>query len=125
MVLKLGKREGRMVTVVCPEWHYQGKTQLLSGEGNGPIDAAVNALRGLNIALQVRSYEERSMGSSTRGGDATACAFVELLSPGSRQECYGVGIDANIVTASLKALLSGVNRLGAAAFIATEGSKAA
>jgi 2-isopropylmalate synthase len=95
---------------------FGGKTQVLSGEGNGPIDAAVNALRGLDIALQVRSYEERSMGSSGQGGDATACAVIEVTRPGSGRECHGVGIDANIITASLKALVSGVNRLGADAF---------
>ncbi len=115
-----GHAQGIRLTV---EQH--GKTQQLAGEGNGPIDAAVNALRGLNIALQVRSYEERSMGSSKHGGDATACAFVELVPPGSHQECHGVGIDANIVTASLKALLSGVNRLGAAAFQVDQASEAA
>ena len=115
-----GHAQGIRLTV---EQH--GKTQQLAGEGNGPIDAAVNALRGLNIALQVRSYEERSMGSSKRGGDATACAFVELVPSGSHQECHGVGIDANIVTASLKALLSGVNRLGAAAFRVDQASEAA
>lgn len=115
-----GHAQGIRLTV---EQH--GKTQQLAGEGNGPIDAAVNALRGLNIALQVRSYEERSMGSSKQGGDATACAFVELVPSGSHQECHGVGIDANIVTASLKALLSGVNRLGTAAFQEDQAPEAA
>lgn len=88
-----------------------GETQELAGEGNGPIDAAVHALRKMGITLQVRSYEERSMGSSREGGDAKACAFMEVTQAGGERECYGVGMDANIVTASIKALLSGVNRL--------------
>ena len=91
-----------------------GETQVLTGEGNGPIDAAVHALRKLGITLQVRSYEERSMGSSREGGDAKACAFMEVMQTGNDRECYGVGMDANIVTASIKALMSGVNRLNIA-----------
>lgn len=89
-----------------------GTTHLLTGQGNGPIDAAVNALRGLNIVLQVRSYEERAMSSSAEGGDAKACAIMEVARRDSRNVCYGVGTDANILTASIKALVSGVNRLG-------------
>jgi 2-isopropylmalate synthase len=88
-----------------------GVSHLLTGEGNGPIDAAVHALQGAGISIQVRSYEERSMSVSGEGGDASACAFMEIASPGAEDECHGVGIDANIVTASIKALLSGVNRL--------------
>lgn len=83
----------------------------LEGEGNGPIDAAIHALRSLGIDLQVRSYEERSMGSSLHGGDAKACAFIELARQGVADECYGVAMDANIVTASIKALISGANRI--------------
>jgi 2-isopropylmalate synthase len=85
-----------------------GVPHLLSGEGNGPIDAAVHALRGAGIAIQVRSYEERSMAASVDGGEAQACAFVEVVSQG--REFYGVGLDANIVTASIKAIVSGVHR---------------
>ncbi len=88
-----------------------GEIHLLAGEGNGPIDAAVHALRTLDMELQVRSYEERSMGRSGTGGDAQACAFMEVTRPGSGIECFGVGLDTNIVTASIKALVSGVNRL--------------
>ncbi len=91
-----------------------GETRELTGEGNGPIDAAVQALRNLGIKLQVRSYEERSMG---KGGDAKACAFMELTQNGNDRECYGVGMDVNIVTASIKALMSGVNRMGASGLV--------
>ena len=87
---------------------HNGETRVLTGEGNGPIDAAVHAISQLGIPLHVRSYEERSMG---KGEDARACAFVEVAQNGGERECYGTGIDANIVTASLRALVSGVNRL--------------
>ena len=87
---------------------HQGEIRTLDGVGNGPIDAAVHAISQLGIPLHVRSYEERSMG---KGEDARACAFVEVAQNGGDRECYGIGIDANIVTASLRALVSGVNRL--------------
>ncbi len=90
-----------------------GQPHLLVGEGNGPINAAVHALQGAGIAVQVRSYEERSMVPAGDDGNARACAFIEMAAAG-RGECYGVGIDGNIVTASIKALISGINRLGAA-----------
>jgi len=90
-----------------------GTRHLLMGEGNGPIDAAVHALQGAGIHLTVRSFEERSLAPSHDAGEARACAFVELAAPG-RGECYGVGLDGNIVTASIRAIVSGVNRLGLA-----------
>ncbi len=90
-----------------------GMTHLLTGTGNGPLDAAVHALRGIGVDLQVRGYEERALGASADRGDASACAFVEVAHPGGRQECFGVGIDANLVTASIKALTSAAARLRA------------
>jgi 2-isopropylmalate synthase len=87
-----------------------GTSHLLVGEGNGPINAAVHALQSAGIGVQVRSYEERSMSASSAAGDASACAFMEIANPEAGNECYGVGMDSNIVTASIKALVSGVNR---------------
>jgi len=104
-----GKAQGIRLTL-----KVDGITHLLTGEGNGPIDAAVHALQGAGIDVQVRSYEERSLHASEHAGDAQACAFIELAPATGGAEQYGVGIDANIVTASIKALLSGVNRLGEA-----------
>ncbi|WP_319242346.1 2-isopropylmalate synthase [uncultured Propionivibrio sp.] len=85
-----------------------GERQALIGEGNGPIDAAVHALSTIGLGIEVRNYEERSMG---KGGNARACAFMEVCGEGGERECFGIGLDANIVTASIKALMSGVNRL--------------
>ena len=104
-----GNAQGIRLTI-----EVDGMPHLLSGEGNGPIDAAVHALQGAGIDVQVRSYEERSVHASEHGGDAQACAFIELMPAGGSGEQYGVGMDGNIVTASIKALLSGVNRLGEA-----------
>jgi 2-isopropylmalate synthase len=104
-----GKMQGIRLAV-----EVNGVPHLISGEGNGPIDAAVHALRGIGIDAQVRSYEERAMTPSGDAGEAVACAFLELARHGDSAERYGVGIDANIVTASIKAILGGVNRLGIA-----------
>lgn len=82
---------------------YLGQGALLKGEGNGPIDAIINAL---GLSIDVLSYEEHSMGS---GSQARAVAFVEITTP-ARTTLFGVGLHENIVTASLKAVLSAVNR---------------
>lgn len=87
-----------------------GIQRTLTGTGNGPIDAAIHALNGVISGLQVRSFEERAIGLN-KGSDATACAFVEVNRKDGGKECYGVGMDNNIVTASIKALVSGMNRL--------------
>ena len=99
-----GKAQGIRMVVTMDD----GTTRTLTGEGNGPIGAAVHALSTVGIAVEVRSYEERSMG---KGGDARACAFMEVTRPGGERDYFGVGMDGNIVTASIKALISGVNRL--------------
>ncbi|MDP3653518.1 MAG: 2-isopropylmalate synthase [Rhodoferax sp.] len=101
-----------------------GQPMLLSGEGNGPIDAAVHALQGIGVKVQVRSFEERSTKASTDAGDAQACAFLELTPAGGGPERFGVGMDTNIVTASVKALVSGVHRLGLASSGAVQGKVA-
>ncbi len=87
-----------------------GRPHILNGEGNGPINAAINALKCAGINIQVRSYEERSMTPMGEDGNARACAFMEITGTG-KDERYGVGIDNSIVTASIKAILSGINRL--------------
>jgi len=90
---------------------FGGVTHLLKGEGNGPIDAAVHALQSIGMHIQVRSYEERSIQASEEAGEARACAFMEVSVPGTSHERYGAGVDTNIVTASVKALISAVNRI--------------
>ncbi|HRH15263.1 MAG TPA: 2-isopropylmalate synthase, partial [Azonexus sp.] len=89
----------------------EGTPHILTGEGNGPINAAVHAFQSAGIRVQVRGYEERSMVPSSDDGNAQACAFLEIAGSGNG-DFYGVGIDGNIVTASIKALVSGINRMG-------------
>lgn len=85
-----------------------GVPTITSGQGNGPVDAAIHALQNIGIEVQVRSFEERSLGASPSAGEAMACAVVEVVCQG--KVCYGVGMDTNIVTASLQAIFSGMNR---------------
>ncbi|MDR3352471.1 MAG: 2-isopropylmalate synthase [Zoogloeaceae bacterium] len=101
--LDAGNDEGIELEIVLA-----GETRRLAGTGNGPIDATLAALRQAGIMLEIRSFEERALGS---GGNARAVAFVEVARSGATGTCYGVGIDENIVTASLRALLSAANRL--------------
>jgi 2-isopropylmalate synthase len=87
--------------------YVDGEIRSLHGEGNGPIAAFVNAINELPHDWDVRvlDYAEHALSS---GGDALAAAYVECL---VRDQVYwGVGVDANIVTASLKAVISAVNR---------------
>ena len=75
-----------------------------SGSGNGPLDAFLHAL---GVPFNIQGYEERAIG---QGSDARAVAFVEVGGGGMPGSCFGVAIHANIVTASLLAVLSAVNR---------------
>jgi 2-isopropylmalate synthase len=85
-----------------------GATTTVSGQGNGPISALVHALRtDLGVDVEVLDYAEHALGA---GEEATAVAYVEVRSHGEVR--WGVGMDPNITTASLKAVLSALERLG-------------
>ena len=85
-----------------------GRELALSGAGNGPVDAFVNGLRqALGIAVQVQHYHEHALGV---GEDAAAVAYVQLRIGAGQDAVYGVGIDPNIVTATLRAVVGAVNR---------------
>lgn len=76
----------------------------IAGQGNGPIDAFMNAL---GIDFRIHHYEERSL---EQGSNAQAVAFIEIAADIIPTPVYGVGIHTNIVTASLLAVLSSINR---------------
>ena len=87
---------------------FGGTRHLLVGEGNGPIDAAIHALRGAGIDVQVRSFEERRWRPArTAATPRPAPSSSSPRAGGQGGDRYGVGIDANIVTASIRAILSG------------------
>jgi 2-isopropylmalate synthase len=83
-----------------------GEPRTITGVGNGPIDAYVQALQPLGVKVRVLDYHEHALSS---GGDAQAAAYVE--GEVGDTTVWGVGLDANIVTASIKAVTSAVNRV--------------
>ncbi|MBP6902137.1 MAG: 2-isopropylmalate synthase [Burkholderiaceae bacterium] len=81
------------------------------GQGRGPVEALVQALRAATgVAIEVLDYHEHAIGA---GAEARAAAYLELRIADTRT-LFGVGIDANIVTASMKAVVSGLLRAGVA-----------
>lgn len=87
---------------------HQGKLVTIQGTGNGPLDAAVNALNNAcHLALNITAFEERAVG---QGANAKAVAIIEASTPNT--SLFGAGIHDNILVASLMALLSAARRLG-------------
>ncbi len=85
--------------------YAQGELHTLEGSGNGPIAAFVDALSRIGYDVRVLDYAEHALSS---GDDASAAAYVECAV--GDQVLWGVGIDPNIVRASLKAVVSAINR---------------
>jgi 2-isopropylmalate synthase len=83
----------------------QGEIHELSGQGNGPIAAFCNILQNYGVDVRVLDYYEHALSA---GGDASAAAYLECAIGGD--VFWGVGIDPNTTTASLKAVVSAINR---------------
>jgi 2-isopropylmalate synthase len=77
----------------------------VSGTGNGPISAFINVIEKQGLSVRVLDYVEHTLSS---GAEAQAAAYTELEVNG--HVLWGVGIDGDIATASLKAIISGINR---------------
>jgi 2-isopropylmalate synthase len=77
----------------------------VSGTGNGPISAFLSILGAQGVETRLLDYVEHTMSA---GGDAQAASYIELDVAG--KTLWGVGIDSDIATSSLKAVISGVNR---------------
>ncbi len=104
-----GRDDGRVR--VRARVQQQGRELELDGVGNGPVDAFVAGLsQALSVGVRVLDYHEHAIGA---GSQARAAAYLELRIADGRT-LFGVGIDANIVTASMKAVLSGLRRAGVA-----------
>jgi 2-isopropylmalate synthase len=97
-----GEKDALTVDVVV-----EGEALTLEGVGNGPIAAFVTAINALpqDYDVRVLDYHEHALSA---GGDAIAAAYVECAV--GDQVLWGVGLDANIVTASLRAVVGAVNR---------------
>ena len=102
-------KEEKGVQTVTAKVTVDGKLKTIVGQGNGPVDAFVAAIRKESgLVFDVADYREHTMST---GSNASAIAYVELRLPDS-STLYGAGIDKNIVVASLKAVVSAVNRAG-------------
>ena len=100
--LTVGEGETRITAQLLVD----GEHITVSGRGNGPIAALVHALRAaLGVELDVVDYHEHAVSA---GADATAVAYVESVGPDGTR--WGVGLDPNILTASLKAVLGALLR---------------
>ncbi len=90
--------------------HADGRTLAVTGAGAGPVEAFVDGLqRTTGIRVEVLDYHEHATGS---GAQARAAAYLELRASDGRTR-FGVGIDANIVSASIQAVVCGLLRSGA------------
>lgn len=99
-------------TLVNATLDYEGTPRTITGEGNGPVSAFVDALGQLGLEVRVLDYSEHAL---TVGSNARAAAYVECeVGTGEdAQVLWGVGIDPDITTASLRAVVSAVNRASA------------
>jgi 2-isopropylmalate synthase len=100
--------EGATASVVLrAELPWDGEMRRIEGRGNGPIDAFIHAVsETTGHSIRVIDYHQHAIGA---GADAQAVAYLELRVD---DECtlFGVGVDANIISASLKAVVSGLER---------------
>ncbi|MCX6052762.1 MAG: 2-isopropylmalate synthase [Campylobacterales bacterium] len=98
---------GKKISTCSLTYEYNGATITANGEGNGPIDACKNALmKDYKNEFTINSYFEHSRGDKS---SAEAVAYIEIQSK-NILSCFGVGIDNDITTASIKALFSALNR---------------
>ncbi|MCU4185086.1 2-isopropylmalate synthase [Acidiferrimicrobium sp. IK] len=99
---------GEMGTRVAAQVLVDGKHETLVGDGNGPIDALVNAIRaGLGIDVELRDYSQHAL---TAGSEASAAAYVEV-GGADGHSVWGVGMDTSTLDASLAAVVAAASRL--------------
>src|SRR5262249_55241517 len=88
---------------------FEGQEKRITGEGNGPIAAFVHALCTAGVpAFEVTSYREHALSA---GSEASAISYIQIKHSDGRS-CWGAGVDTNIELASIKAVVSAVNRAG-------------
>lgn len=99
---------------------FLGEQVRIEGEGNGPIDAYIHAIStAFAVECRVVDYHQHATASNS---DAQSACYVELQTSGSNDTVYGVGLHENIVTASLLAVTSAVNRACSLDFIRLKNS---
>ena len=114
--VQLHRSDGRtMISFQIESW---GTSKWIESAGNGPIDAFMNGLATLDLPpTHLIDYQEHAIKEGIRangvGADAQAIAFIELADQTKTTSTFGVGIHENIVIASLKGIISALNRLSA------------
>jgi 2-isopropylmalate synthase len=94
-------------TTVTAQLLVDGEPRTVMGQGNGPIDALLGALRAeLGVDFEVKDYNQHAL---TAGSEASAVAYVEAEGPDG-STWWGVGMDSSILDASLHAVVSAANR---------------
>ncbi|HZF89750.1 2-isopropylmalate synthase, partial [Streptomyces sp.] len=93
------------VDTLTVEAAVDGADTVLTGQGNGPISAFFDALQSIGIDVRLLDYQEHTM---SEGASAQAASYIECAIDG--KVLWGIGIDANTTRASLKAVVSAVNR---------------
>jgi 2-isopropylmalate synthase len=89
--------------------NHAGAKKNLRGRGNGPVAAFFNALEDVDVSnFELLSYNEHSLG---RGADSMAVSYIQLRDKGTSVRCFGAGIDTNIELASIRGVISAINRL--------------
>ena len=107
-VTLLGHRSSSVVEskhVLTAEVRVDGQARQIEGFGNGPISAFCDALNAVGVKVRVLDYTEHALSA---GSDAQAAAYVEVEIDGGT--LWGVGVDADTTGASMRAVLSAVNR---------------
>ncbi|NOQ46679.1 MAG: 2-isopropylmalate synthase [Desulfobulbaceae bacterium] len=86
---------------------FDGTEKTLRATGNGPLDAFCTALReGVGLEFTLHAYHEHAL---TRGSSSKAISYIEVLNE-KEESWWGAGVDTDIIIASIKALLSALNR---------------
>ena len=103
---EMDMREGK--TFINSILRVNGKEIAVCGQGNGPIDAFVKAMKTVfGIEFSVENYDEHAL---NHGSDSFAVAYIRLVTP-EKKSFFGAAVDTNISFASIKAVLSALNRM--------------
>ena len=106
-MIRFNSTQSDRVCSFSAEVYYQEGKMELSGEGNGPIDAFIKALRGKGVVdVELLDYHEHTLGV---GSEANAITYIQLGFLDGKK-CWGAGVDSSIELASIKAVLSALNR---------------
>lgn len=96
-------------TVISAAIEHNGRVKTVEGSGNGPLDALCKGLRKtLNIPLEICEYNEHAL---SRSSESLAVSYIAVKTAEDKSLYWGVGINANINTSSIYALISAANKM--------------